>query len=54
MSNDPSQLDKKLPMAKFLDGNHHFDDICTELQISEKEAAERLAKGYGDIQIIDR
>ncbi|KAF8458011.1 nitrogen permease regulator 2 [Terfezia claveryi] len=54
VSDDPSHLDKKLPMAKFLDGNHHFDDICTELQISEKEAAERLAKGYGDIQIIDR
>lgn len=54
VSNDPSQLDKKLPMAKFLDGNHHFDDICTDLQISEKAATERLAKGYGDIQFIER
>ncbi|KAI5811452.1 nitrogen permease regulator 2 [Peziza echinospora] len=54
VSNDPSHLDRKLPMAKFLDGNHHFDDICTELQVSEREVSERLAKGYGDVQIVHR
>lgn len=52
--NDPGQLDRKLPMAKYLDGSHHFDDICTDLQIPEKEAATRLAQGYGDIQIVHR
>ena len=38
-------------LEKFLDGNHCFDEICTELMISERELQGRL-KGIGDVQII--
>ncbi|MCJ1300734.1 Nitrogen permease regulator 2 [Hypocenomyce scalaris] len=40
-------------LAKYLDGTHCFDEICTELLISEKELVGRL-KGFGDVQIIHR
>jgi hypothetical protein len=36
-----------LPMLKFLDGMHCFDEICTELSLSEKEVETRV-KGMGD------
>ncbi|KAA6416300.1 MAG: nitrogen permease regulator 2 [Lasallia pustulata] len=40
-------------LAKYLDGTHCFDEICTELLISEKELVARL-KGCGEVQIICR
>ncbi|KAI4124262.1 MAG: hypothetical protein LQ347_005795 [Umbilicaria vellea] len=40
-------------LAKYLDGTHCFDEICTELLISEKELVTRL-KGCGEVQIIYR
>lgn len=40
-------------LAKYLDGTHCFDEICTELMISEKELVAKL-KGFGDVQIIQR
>ncbi|KAL8950392.1 MAG: hypothetical protein Q9222_003572 [Ikaeria aurantiellina] len=40
-------------LAKFLDGTHCFDEICTELMISEQELMTRL-RAVGDIQIICR
>ena len=43
--------DKEL--ERFLDGTHCFDEICTELMISEKELGQRL-KARGDVQIICR
>lgn len=43
----------ELPLAKFLDGTHCFDEICTELQISERDVLSKL-KGYGDVQIVHR
>ena len=45
------EIDKAL--EKFLDGTHPFDEICTELMISEKELGQRL-KARGDVQIICR
>ena len=45
------EIDKSL--EKFLDGTHCFDEICTELMISEKELGQRL-KARGDVQIICR
>jgi hypothetical protein len=36
-----------LPMLKFLDGMHCFDEICTELGMSEKVVESRV-KGMGD------
>ena len=40
-------------LAKYLDGTHCFDEICTELLISEKELVTRL-KACGEVQIICR
>ncbi len=45
------EVDKEL--ERFLDGTHCFDEICTELMISEKELGQRL-KARGDVQIICR
>ena len=40
-------------LVKYLDGTHCFDEICTDLMISEKELMGRL-KALGDVQIICR
>lgn len=45
--------DKKTGLFKYLDGTHCFDEICTELMISERELIGRL-KEWGDVQIIHR
>jgi hypothetical protein len=42
-----------LPLAKYLDGRHCFDEISSELQISEKEIRQKLL-AYGEVQIIHR
>lgn len=42
-----------LQLEGFLDGTHCFDEICTELMISERELMRRL-KAFGDVQIICR
>jgi len=43
-----------LPLAKFLDGMHCFDEICTELQLSEKKLLEKIRGTYGNVHIIHR
>lgn len=40
-------------LETFLDGTHCFDEICTELMITEQELMGRL-KAIGDVQIICR
>ncbi|KAL6713825.1 Nitrogen permease regulator 2 [Lecanora helva] len=40
-------------LLKYLDGTHCFDEICTDLMISEKELVMKL-KGLGDVQVICR
>ncbi|EPS42518.1 hypothetical protein H072_3511 [Dactylellina haptotyla CBS 200.50] len=45
-------VDRSLPLLRYLDGAHHFDSICTDLQQSEKEVLKNLA-AY-PIEIIDR
>lgn len=42
-----------LPLMKYLDGMHCFDEICTEMHISEKQLLAKL-RAYGDVQIIHR
>ncbi|RVD86979.1 uncharacterized protein DFL_005229 [Arthrobotrys flagrans] len=44
--------DRSLPLLRYLDGAHHFDSICTDLQQSEKDVLKNLA-AY-PIEIIDR
>ncbi|KAL1881658.1 Nitrogen permease regulator 2 [Paecilomyces lecythidis] len=41
-------------LSKYLDGVHCFDQICTELEISEKELMSRLKRYPGEVQIIHR
>lgn len=53
-SGAPSEIGETLPLAKFLDGMHCFDEICTELQLSEKKVLEKIRASYGDVQIIHR
>lgn len=45
--------DLKACLEKYLDGTHCFDEICTELMVSEKEVVAVL-KEMGDVQIIHR
>jgi nitrogen permease regulator 2-like protein len=33
---------------------HCFDEICTELQLSEKKLAEKMKNAYGNVRIIHR
>jgi hypothetical protein len=49
---DGDEVDAKV-LARYLDGTHCFDQICTELDISEKELTFKL-KRYGEVQIIHR
>lgn len=44
--------DRSLPLLRYLDGAHHFDSICTDLERSEKEVMKNLS-AYS-IEIIDR
>ncbi|KAL8708181.1 MAG: hypothetical protein Q9225_007643 [Loekoesia sp. 1 TL-2023] len=50
--NDETDRDL-VAFEKFLDGTHCFDEICTELMISEQELVGRL-KALGDVQTICR
>jgi hypothetical protein len=49
-----SSLGRDLPLARYLDGIHCFDEICTELRLSEKKVLEKMRLAYGDVQIIHR
>jgi len=40
-------------LTKYLDGTHSFDEICTDLMISERELSTRL-KVRGDVELICR
>jgi nitrogen permease regulator 2-like protein len=45
---------EQLPlMAKYLDGTHCLDEICTDLGWSEKDVLKKLSS-YGDVQIIHK
>lgn len=49
----PPAEDLKASLQKYLDGTHCFDEICTELMVSEREVVAAL-KEMGDVQIIHR
>lgn len=50
---DEDIIDDKT-LAKYLDGIHCFDQICTELEISEKELMNRLKRYPFEVHIIHR
>ncbi|KKK15004.1 hypothetical protein AOCH_003851 [Aspergillus ochraceoroseus] len=50
---DDDYIDDKV-LSKYLDGMHCFDQICTELEISEKELTTRLKRYPGEVLIIHR
>ncbi|KAL4884549.1 nitrogen permease regulator 2-domain-containing protein [Aspergillus karnatakaensis] len=41
-------------LVKYLDGMHCFDQICTELEISERELSRRIRRYQGEVLIIHR
>jgi hypothetical protein len=41
-------------LAKYLDGTHCFDQICTELEMSERELTARLKRYPWEVLIIHR
>ncbi|CEJ54100.1 hypothetical protein PMG11_00423 [Penicillium brasilianum] len=41
-------------LSKYLDGTHSFDQICTELEISERELTGRLKRYPGEVLILHR
>lgn len=45
---------RELPLARYLDGLHCFDEICTELGMSEKEVLAKMKKGFGDVLVVNR
>lgn len=49
---DDPEIDKTL--SKYLDGMHCFDQICTELEVSEKELTARLKRCPGEVLILHR
>ncbi|KAF2268344.1 nitrogen permease regulator 2 [Lojkania enalia] len=42
-----------LPLVRFLDGMHCFDEICTELGLSERSVESKI-RGAGEVQILYR
>lgn len=42
-----------LPLVKFLDGMHCFDEICTELGIPERDLEEKV-RGIGGVEFVYR
>lgn len=50
---DEEVVDDKT-LGKYLDGLHCFDQICTELEISERELTERLKRFPGEVLILHR
>ena len=41
-------------LSKYLDGTHCFDQICTELEISERELTARLKRYPIEVLILHR
>jgi nitrogen permease regulator 2-like protein len=41
-------------LRKYLDGTHCFDEICTALEISEKELVDRIKRYPGEVLVIHR
>jgi hypothetical protein len=51
---DASQQQKDLPLARYLDGLHCLDEVCTELGMSEKRVLEKMRAAFGDLHVIHR
>ena len=43
-----------LPLARYLDGTHCFDQICTELAMAERDVLAKIKGWSGDVQLIYR
>lgn len=47
------EREQGLPLVRFLDGMHCFDEICTELGMSER-VVEGKIRGVGEVQVFSR
>ncbi|KAJ5403564.1 Nitrogen permease regulator [Penicillium cosmopolitanum] len=50
---DDDEIDDRT-ISKYLDGTHSFDQICTELEISERDLTVRLKRYPGEVLILHR
>lgn len=50
---DEDRIDDRT-LSKYLDGTHPLDQICTELEISERELTARLKRYPGEVLIVHR
>lgn len=50
---DEDRIDDRT-LSKYLDGTHPLDQICTELEISERELTARLKRYPGEVLILHR
>jgi hypothetical protein len=50
---DEDEIDDRT-LSKYLDGTHCLDQICTELEISERELTARLKRYPGEVLIVHR
>ncbi|KAJ5139620.1 Nitrogen permease regulator [Penicillium atrosanguineum] len=50
---DEEEIDDRT-LSKYLDGTHCIDQICTELEISERELTARLKRYPGEVLIVHR
>lgn len=50
---DEDEIDDRT-LSKYLDGTHSFDQICTELEISERDLTVRLKRYPGEVLILHR
>lgn len=53
LEDDEDEIDDRT-LSKYLDGTHCFDQICTELEISERELTARLKRYPGEVLIVHR
>lgn len=51
---DEDEFVDEKTLSRYLDGTHCFDQICTELEISERKLTARLKRYPGEVQIIHR
>jgi hypothetical protein len=43
-----------LPLARYVDGLHCLDEVCTELGMSEKRVLEKMRAAFGDLCVVHR
>ncbi|KIW08688.1 uncharacterized protein PV09_00637 [Verruconis gallopava] len=54
MGDVSQQKEDRLPLARYLDGLHCLDEVCTELGMSEKRVLEKMKAAFGEVYVVHR